>query len=62
MISEKEKCQQGKLYDANNDAELIAEGRHVRYCAMNIIICCHRKQNAEKRLSSVCLEKQGIVF
>lgn len=25
MISEKEKCRQGKLYDANNDAELIAE-------------------------------------
>lgn len=25
MISEKEKCSQGKLYDANNDAELIAE-------------------------------------
>lgn len=25
MISEKEKCRQGELYDANNDAELIAE-------------------------------------
>lgn len=25
MESEKEKCRQGKLYDANNDAELIAE-------------------------------------
>lgn len=25
MISEKEKCSQGKLYDANNDKELIAE-------------------------------------
>lgn len=25
MISEKEKCRQGKLYDANHDAELIAE-------------------------------------
>lgn len=25
MISEKEKCRQGKLYDANNDTELIAE-------------------------------------
>lgn len=25
MESEKEKCHQGKLYDANNDAELIAE-------------------------------------
>lgn len=25
MISEKEKCRQGKLYDANNDAELITE-------------------------------------
>ncbi len=25
MTSEKEKCRQGKLYDANNDAELIAE-------------------------------------
>lgn len=25
MESEKEKCKQGKLYDANNDAELIAE-------------------------------------
>ena len=25
LISEKEECQQGKLYDANNNAELIAE-------------------------------------
>ena len=25
MIIEKEKCRQGKLYDANNDAELITE-------------------------------------
>lgn len=25
MISEKEKCRQGELYDANNDVELIAE-------------------------------------
>lgn len=25
MISEKEKCSQGEMYDANNDAELIAE-------------------------------------
>lgn len=25
MTSEKEKCRQGRLYDANNDAELIAE-------------------------------------
>lgn len=25
MITEKEKCQRGELYDANNDAELIAE-------------------------------------
>ncbi|MBD9167047.1 MAG: hypothetical protein EGQ00_08445 [Parabacteroides johnsonii] len=24
-MSEKEECQQGKLYDANNNAELIAE-------------------------------------
>lgn len=25
MISEKEKCRRGELYDANNDTELIAE-------------------------------------
>lgn len=61
MISEKEKFWQGKLYDANNDAELIAESRHVKYCAMNIIIYCHRKRNVGKRLSSVYSGKRVIV-
>lgn len=54
MISEKEKCQQGKLYDANNDAELITERQTCKILFYEYNLCCHRKQNAGKRLSSVC--------
>lgn len=41
MLSEKEKCRQGLLYDANYDPELIAERMKCKDLCFRAARCCH---------------------
>lgn len=54
MITEKEKCRLGELYDANNDGELIAERQRLRIFAMITTGCVPLIFSSGKKSYAVC--------